>query len=126
MSSFYGQFYSYRSGPLSVPPGRVCLARWEIDGKIPHRYEVHSGNAPDAYGAMTIFALDQSNIILIQAWTNPVIVQVSADGLTYQDEIEVDPDVYLGSSFHRFAGRGFRIKNKTPSFVGVYQLVAFQ
>ena len=102
------------------------LPLWELDGRIPTRSLTYSGNAADAFPAMTPFPrLEQSEVILVQTWDNPLIFKLSQDGVSYQDEQEVDPDKNLGSWFHRVSMRGFAVKNQTPGDVARYQIVAF-
>jgi len=124
MSSYVGSFYNYRMARY-IPVGRVQLDIWELDGKIPHNMKVWRGTAGDAYGAMQSFTF-QSVIVLLQSWNNTAVFQLSNDGSTYQDEIEVDINKNLGSWFHRFAGKGFRVKNKQAGAPAYYQVIAFE
>lgn len=98
---------------------------WELDGPVPSRMRVYTGNAPDAYGAMTAFDW-QTEILLLQAYEKTLIFQLSKDGATYEDEKEIDPEKDFGSWFHRFAAYGFRVKNKTAGQTGRYQVIAYK
>lgn len=123
MAAHLGVLWSYRIGVIKGG-GRVQLGVWELEGPIPSAMEVLDGNAPDAYGAMQTFT-KQTKILLLQVWDNPGVFQLSADGSTYEDEVEVDPDKNLGSWYHRYAARGFRVKNKTGAAVARYQVIPF-
>jgi len=106
--------------------GRVRLPISEVAGRMPGRNVTYSGNALDAYPAMTQFPnLEQSAAILIQTWGNALTFKLSPDGVNYQDEEEVDPDKNLGSWFHRGSARGITVKNKTAGLVARYQIVVF-
>lgn len=118
-------FYGYRElAPLSGAVGRVQLGLWEIAGKIPTSNETHDGNALDNYPVITLLR-QASEILLIQTWDEGLCVKLSQDGLTYQDELEIDPDLDFGSWLHRYSARGFTVKNKTPGSTARYQIVAF-
>jgi hypothetical protein len=115
-----GVFYSYRTWRGLY--GRIQLGVYELEGRVPSRMEVYQGAAPDNYAPMQVFP-DQSLILLIMADTNSVVVQTSSDGVNWTDEIEVDPQKRYGSTFyHRYAARGFRVKNLIPGAVGNYQI----
>jgi len=106
--------------------GRVQLPLPEVVGRMPGRNVTYSGNALDAYPAMTQFPnLEQSAAILVQTWGNALTFKLSPDGVNYQDEEEVDPDKNLGSWFHRGSARGIAVKNKSAGLVARYQVVVF-
>lgn len=126
MAAYVGVFYGYRGYVLVGGGGRIQFPLWEMMGKIPTRNSTYQGNAADAYGVMTQFTrLEQSEVIWVQTWDESLMFKLSTDGVNYQDEAEVDPDLNLGSWFHRASARGFAIRNKTPGSVARYQLVAF-
>jgi len=125
MAHYVGLFYGYRESVISGWIGRIALPLWELDGPVPSQMRVYTGNAPDAYGAMITFPW-QSEILLLQVWDKTAIFQVSKDGVTYEEEKEVDPDKYFGSWFHRYAAYGFRVKNKTAGQVARYQVIPFR
>lgn len=118
-----GTFYGYRE-LLEKPVGRVQLGIWELDGKIPTTNLTFAGSALDAYPAMQILAI-QSEIILIQSWEAVLDVKLSTDGVNYQDQFEVDPDLKLGSWFHRYSALGFTVKNNAAGLTAKYQVVVF-
>ena len=119
-------FFGYRGIVVIPRPGRVQLPLWELDGKVPTRNETYSGNAADAYPAMTLFPnLEQSELIWVQTWDEALMFKLSADGVNYEDEEEVDPDKNLGSWFHRVSARGFSIKNAAAGSIARYQMVVF-
>ncbi len=123
-----GSFYGYRAPapPLSVAVGRVALSILELDGEIPTRNITYDGNALDAYPAITQFPnLEQSAIIWVQTWDEALTFKASADGVNYQDEMEIDPDKNLGSWLQRTSARGFAVKNLTPGDTARYQVVVF-
>lgn len=126
MANFRGMFFGYREIVVLLRPGRIQLPIWELDGKIPTRNITYSGNAADAYPAITQFPnLEQSEIIWVQTWDEALMFKLSADGVNYQDEIEVDPDKNLGAWFHRVSARGMALKNKSAGSVARYQIVVF-
>lgn len=125
---YAGSFFGYRAlAPLpAAAGGRVQLPILELMGKIPTRNTTYDGNALDAYPAITVFPnRNQSEAIWVQTWDEALTFRLSADGVTYQDEVEVDPDENLGSWFRRVAARGFAVKNETAGDVARYQIVAF-
>ena len=125
MADYQGMFYGYRQGGIPAV-GRVQLGPWELDGKTPYTMQVFSGNAPDAYAAMQTFAIGQTQMLLLQVWDNEGIFQMSRDGDTYEDELEMAPEKNLGSWFHRMAAYGFRIKSKQAGMTARYQVIAFR
>ncbi|KKN57108.1 hypothetical protein LCGC14_0565800 [marine sediment metagenome] len=126
MANYVGMFHGYREFVFEVSPGRVTLPLWELDGKIPTRNITYSGNAADAYPAITQFpSLEQSEAIFVQTWDEALMFKLSPDGVTYQDEIEVDPDKNLGAWFHRVSARGFSIVNASAGSTARYQMVVF-
>jgi hypothetical protein len=117
--------YGYRAfRPVSGVVGRVTLGLWELEGKIPTTNETFDGNALDNYPLITLFR-QVSEILLIQTWDENLSIQLSQDGVAYQDELELDPGLSLGSWLHRYAARGFSVKNTTPGSTARYQIVAF-
>lgn len=92
------------------------------------RYDVATGNAPDAYGAAITFvdqygAAGVSRLVDITIWDNAVELTLSYDAVTFGDDYEVDSDdqpVQLPQ-----AVRAFKIRNKTAGNVGRYQVSAF-
>ena len=122
-----GAFFGYRElipAPAAAV-GRVQLPFWELDGKIPTSNVTYAGNALDNYPAMTVLT-QPSELILIQTWDENLAVMLSQDAVTYQDELEIDVDLNLGSWLHRYAARGFSVKNKTPGSTARYQIVVFR
>jgi len=120
-----GTFYGYR-GRLAAPVvGRVSLGMWELAGRIPTTNTTYDGNALDIYPVITVLR-PASELLLIQTWDESLAVMLSQDGVTYQDEIEIDPDKNLGSWFRRYSARGFTVKNKTPGSIARYQIVVFR
>jgi hypothetical protein len=83
--------------------------------------DVKSGNAPDAYGAALAFDQDCGEVDIF-IWDNPALVQRSADGVTFQDEIEIS-----AGTMYSFTAttRSIRIKNKTAGAVARYQIVGW-
>jgi len=125
MAAHVGMFYGYKGFVFPVG-GRVQLPFWELDGRIPTRSLTYSGNALDAYPAITTFPrLEQSEVIWVQTWDNKLMCKLSEDGVNYEDEFEIDPDKNLGSWFHRASARGFAVENETAGAVARYQIVAF-
>jgi len=125
MANFRGIFYGYREYVFPVS-GRVQLPLWELDGRIPTRNSVYSGNAADAYPAMIQFPnLEQSVMIWVQTWDEALMFKLSADGVGYEDEEEVAPDKNLGSWFHRASARGMAIRNESAGSTARYQVVVF-
>lgn len=119
-----GSFWGYRELLLKIVGGRVTLPLWELEGIVPHAMQVFKGDAPDEYAAIQTFS-KKSAILLLQVWQNPGIFQLSYDGVEYQDEVEVDPEKNLGSWFHRYEAKGFRVKNKAAGSVAKYQVIPF-
>ena len=101
--------------------GRVRL---DALGRIPVTDATYDGSAGDTYPAMTVLS-QKSDLVLIQAWDEVLNVKLSHDGITYADEIEVDPDKSLGSWLKSYSALGFTVKNKTPGQVARYQVVLF-
>jgi len=124
MAHYYGVFFGYREYPKVAVVGRLVGVLGTMD-RVPHAYDVFRDNAPDAYGAMLPFS-DQSIYIIAQVWQQKAVIQLSYDGATYQDELEIDPDKRFGSVIRKFAGRGFRIKNKDAGSTARYQVMAFR
>jgi len=124
MADYTGQFFGYREFIPSLI-GRITLPLWELPGEVPHELKVYKGDAPDDYGDMVTFPW-QTIIVLIMVKDNNAEFQLSSDGVDYQDEGEIDPKINLGSWFHRYAGRGFRIKNRSPGLVSKYQVIAYR
>ena len=104
--------------------GRVQLSIWDLAGKIPTGNVTYDGNALDNYPVMTLLRRP-SEILLIQAWGERLTVKLSKDGVTYQDEFEIDPDKNFGSWLRRYSARGFALKNTTAAAIARYQVVAF-
>ena len=124
MATYRGMFYGYRE--WRKVGGRIQLGIWELDGKLPTRNTTYDGNAADAYPAMTVFPnSEQALAIWVQTWNNSLFFKLSNDAVSYQDEVEVDPDKNLGSWFHRSAARGICLKNQTPGAAARYQVVVF-
>ena len=124
MAHYYGVFYGYRELPKVGVFGRLIGYLGTTD-RVPHAYDVFRDNAPDDYGAMLPFT-DQSIYILAQVWDQKALIELSYDGETYEEELEIDPDKNLGSMIREFAGRGFRIKNKDAGATARYQVMAFR
>lgn len=124
MAHYYGVFYGYREYPkVAVVVGRLGILGM-LD-RVPHAYDVFRDSAADAYGAMLPFT-DQSIYIIAQVWGQKALIQFSYDGTTYEEELEIDPEKNLGSMIRKFAGRGFRIKNKDAGSIARYQVMAFR
>jgi len=120
-----GAYFGYR-GMIRAggSVGRVQLGIWEMEGKIPTGNVTYDGNALDNYPVITLFRRP-SEILLIQTWDERLTVKLSQDGVAYQDEFEIDPDLNFGSWLHRYSARGFALKNTTPGVTARYQVVAF-
>lgn len=125
MAHWSGMFFGYREGLLPGAGGRVQLPLPELPGRIPHAYEVFTGDAGDSYGDVQVFA-DQSEILLLQIWDQAALFQISRDGVTVQDELELDPDKKLGSWLHRMSARGYRVKNKAAGRTARFQVIPFR
>ncbi len=124
MAHYSGIFYGYREYPTVAVVGRLVGVLGFLD-RVPQAYDVFRDTAPDAYGAMLPFT-DQSIYIIGQVWDQKALIQLSYDGATYQDELEIDPEKNFGSIIRKFAGRGFRIKNKDAGSTARYQVMAFR
>lgn len=118
-----GSFFGYREAIIPTV-GRVQLPIFELLGPVPSKMKVYRDNAPDGYGEMIAFPW-QSLLMLVQVWNNKAMFKLSADGDTYQDEKEIDPEKNLGSWFRRYAARGIAIENKEAGSTARYQIVAF-
>jgi len=124
MAHYYGVFYGIRELPKVGLLGRVVGYLGMLD-RVPFAYDVFRDSAADDYGAMLPFT-DQSIYILAQVWQQKALIQLSYDGRTYEDELEIDPEKNFGSMIRKFAGRGFRIKNKGAGATARYQVMAFR
>jgi len=124
MAQYYGVFYGYREYPKVAVVGRLVGVLGRLD-RVPHAYDVFRDSAADAYGAMITFT-DQSIYVIAEVWQQKAVIQLSYDGQTYQDELEIDPDKDFGAMIRNFAGRGFRIKNKDAGSIARYQVLAFR
>lgn len=124
MAHYYGIFYGYREYPTVAVVGRLVGILGMLD-RVPHAYDVFRDTAADAYGSMLTFT-EQSIYIIAQVWDQKALIQLSYDGQTYQKELEIDPEKNFGSIIRKFAGRGFRIKNKDAGSTARYQVMAFR
>jgi len=124
MAHYYGVFYGYREFPIVPVTGRL-VGHLAILERVPSAYDVFRDSAADDYGAMLPFT-DQSIYILAQVWQQKALIQLSYDGTTYEEELEIDPEKEFGSIIRKFAGRGFRIKNKDAGAIARYQFLAFR
>lgn len=124
MAHYHGVFYGYREYPKVAAVGGRLGILGMLD-RVPHAYDVFRDSAADDYGAMLAFT-DQSIYIIGQVWGQKALIELSYDGETYQEELEIDPEKNFGSIIRKFAGRGFRIKNKDAGAIARYQVMAFR
>lgn len=121
MALYGGVFVGYRG--WRPPLGRIALPLEEWEKRIPSAMQVFKGTAPDAYGAIQTFS-NPSWVILAWAYTNSVTFQLTYDGVTWQDEIESDPNAARGGAYYMdYQAVGFRAKNTAPGATGRYQLI---
>ena len=83
--------------------------------------DTKTGNAPDAYGAAIVFDSVCSRVDIFIS-TNSAIIKRSADGSTYDDEIEI-----TSGTFYSFdcVTHSINIKNKTAGQVAVYKIIGW-
>lgn len=84
-----------------------------------YRYSVHSGYAPDAYGAAEEFG-GTTRILDITIKDNPAVFTFSYDGVTFGDDYIVfsdDPPLQLPH-----AARAFKVRNQTAGGIAWYQV----
>jgi len=83
--------------------------------------QTKSGTAADTYGTDITFTNTCSRVD-VWVWDNPAIIKRSADGITYDDEIEIS-----ANSFYSFdcSTKMMNIKNKTAGSNARYQFVGW-
>ena len=87
-----------------------------------YRYDVQTGNAPDAFGAAIVFD-GTSRILDITIKDNPAEIRWSYDGVTFGDVFVVfsdDPPLQLPH-----AARAFQIRNRTATLIAWYQIACY-
>jgi len=83
--------------------------------------DTKAGSAADAYGAPLAFDTIVSRVDLY-IWDNSAIIKKTLDGVLYQDEIEIPPNVFFSFDCNVHS---INIKNKTALAVARYQIVGW-
>lgn len=84
--------------------------------------EVISGNAPDAYGAASLFSAICSRIIIV-VWDQDMFLKRSFDNVVFDAEIEIPANSTLEIDVTTLA---INARNKTVGFSARYQIIGFR
>ena len=83
--------------------------------------DTKAGSAPDAYGTPLTFDEIISRVDLY-IWDNSAIIKKSLEGVLYDDEIEIPPNVFFSFDCNVHS---INIKNKTAAAIARYQIVGW-
>lgn len=82
------------------------------------KMDVKSGDAGDDWSAAILLDF-ATRLLLLECWDNALLVVISYDGITFQDEFEVDPDRPLVIPFQ---AQAVKVKNKEATKTSRYQV----